>query len=280
MKFKSRFLTFTTFALLAGAVSAQVAPTKAVLESGKLSIASSLSYAPFEYVDEKGAPAGLDIELAQASANVLGVKLDIVTMPFASQIPALASGRIKVAWATFSVKEERLRQVDFVVFLQAGTVLSTLPAKAAQFKSADDLCGQTIAVQSGTAADFTADKLSARCTGAGRKAISKSIYPDQKDIIQAVLTGRAIGRLDDSTASGYYQTSSGGKLVVAPGQYDVLPLGIAVPKGDKETADMMRRALQRLMDDGTYARILDKYGVSLARVTAATVITSMDQLQK
>ncbi len=278
MQFKSRFLAFTAFSLLSGALHAQIAPTKEVRESGKLSIASSLSYAPFEYVDEKGAPAGLDIELAQASANALGVKLDIVTIPFAAQIPALASNRVKVAWATFSVKEERLRQVDFVVFLQAGTVLSTLPAKAAQFKTADDLCGQTIAVQSGAAADFTADKLSARCTAAGRKAISKAIYPDQKDIIQAVLTGRAIGRLDDSTASGYYQASSGGKLVVVPGQYDVLPLGIAVPKGDKETAEMMRRAIQGLIADGSYGRILDKYGVSLARVTAATVITRMDQL--
>lgn len=260
------------------ALSAELPLTSDVRESGALSIASGLDYAPFEYTDEKGDPAGMDVELAHAAADLMGVKLDLKRIPFASQIPALTAGRIKVAWATFTVKEDRLKQVDFVTFLKSGTVAAVLPENLSKFQNQDSLCGAKVAVQTGSAADFTTDKLSGECTKAGKSAIDKIIYPEQKDTIQAVLTGRADVRLDDSTAAGYYQKTSGGKLVVAPGVYDVLPLGVAVPKGDAATAEMMRVTLQTLIDNGTYAAILEKYGMSLAAVEKSRIITSVDQI--
>ncbi|TPI10458.1 ABC transporter substrate-binding protein [Mesorhizobium sp. B4-1-3] len=276
---KRVFLT-AAFAALAvyPALSAELRLTGDVKNSGTLSIASGLDYAPFEYTDEKGEPAGLDVELANAAAKLMGVKLDLKRIPFASQIPALTAGRIKVAWATFTVKEDRLKQVDFVTFLKSGTVAAALPENVSKFQGQDSLCGAKVAVQTGSAADFTADKLSGECTKAGKPAIDKAIYPEQKDTIQAVLTGRADVRLDDATAAGYYEKTSGGKLVIAPGVYDILPLGVAVPKGDVATAEMMRAALQALIDNGTYKPILEKYGMSLAAVEKSRIITSVDQI--
>ncbi|MCO5164585.1 MAG: transporter substrate-binding domain-containing protein [Mesorhizobium sp.] len=80
------------------AFSQDVIVTPDVKEAGKLTIASSLAYAPFEFVDAGGAPAGLNIELADAVSKALGVKLDIVTIPFPATIPAIVSGRVKVGW--------------------------------------------------------------------------------------------------------------------------------------------------------------------------------------
>ena len=259
-------------------LSAELPLTSDVKDTGTLSIASGLDYAPFEYADENGDPAGMDIELVQAAAKLMGVKLDLKRIPFASQIPALTAGRIKVAWATFTVREDRLKQVDFVTFLKSGTVAAVLPENLSKFQSKQSLCGAKVAVQTGSAADFTTDKLSGECTKAGKPAIDKAIYPEQKDTIQAVLTGRADARLDDSTAVGYYQKTSGGKLVVAPGVYDILPLGVAVPKGDAATAEMMRATLQTLIDNGTYAPILKKYGMALAAVEKSRIISSVDQI--
>lgn len=186
-------------------LSAEIPIIDSVKTSGMLTIASGLDYAPFEFVDAGGRPAGLDIDLANAAAKLIAVKLDIQRIPFASQIPALAAGRVKVAWATFTVKEDRLKQVDFVTFLQSGTVVMVLPDKKGSISSARDLCGLRVAVQTGSAADFTADKLSEDCQKSNYAKIEKFIYPEQKDTIQAVLTGRADARLDDSTAAGYYQ---------------------------------------------------------------------------
>lgn len=262
------------------ALAADLPLTDDVKSSGTLSIASGLDYAPMEFTDEKGEPTGLDIELAHAVAKRMGVKLDLKRIPFASQIPALTANRVKVAWATFTVREDRLKQVDFVTFLKSGTVGAVLPENAAKYKTKDDFCGIRIAVQTGSSADFTTDKLSDECTKAGKSAIQKMIYPEQKDTIQAVLTSRADMRFDDTTAAGYYEKTSGGKLIVVPGVYDVLPLGVAVPKGDEATAEMMRAALQAVIDDGSYKAILDKYGMSVAAVEKTRIITSVDQISE
>ncbi|WP_244649552.1 ABC transporter substrate-binding protein [Neoaquamicrobium sediminum] len=285
-KGNSMKLTFVSFAAVMSSAVALTAPTfagdlpktQSVRDTGKLSIANGLAYAPFEFVDTAGKPAGLDIELAEASAKALGVELDITTIPFSSQITALASGRVSIAWSTFSVTEERLKQVDFVTFLSSATVLMTTAENAGRFKSKDDLCGASIAVQTGSIADFAADKLSAECEAAGKAKIEKSIYPEQQDTIQAVSTGRAIGRFDDSTAAGYLETESKGKFVVVPGSYFPTPLGLAVAKGDKETAEMMRATLQQLMDDGTYKGIVDKYNMSTSATDKSIIITDPSQI--
>ncbi|AGS24400.1 ABC transporter substrate-binding protein [Rhizobium etli] len=269
---------FFAAALVQNAVGAEIPLIDSVKSSGTLSIASGLDYAPFEFVDPNGQPAGLDVDLANAAAKLISAKLDIQRIPFASQIPSLAAGRVKVAWATFTVKEDRLRQVDFVTFLQSGTVAMVLPDKRDSISGAHSLCGMRVAVQTGSAADFTADKLSESCTKSNLPKIEKLIYPEQKDTIQAVLTGRADARFDDSTAAGYYEQTSKGKLVVAPGVYDILPLGVAVQKGDKATAEMMQAIFQQLIANGEYKAILDKYGMSLAAVEKSRIITSVNEI--
>ncbi|AZO68064.1 ABC transporter substrate-binding protein [Mesorhizobium sp. M6A.T.Cr.TU.016.01.1.1] len=262
------------------ALSQGLPKNEEVRATGKFKISNSLAYAPFEYVDEAGKPVGLDIELADAVAHALGAELEIVRMPFASQIPSLASERTKVAWATFSVTPERLKQVDFITFLSAATVFVVPAENASKFKSKDDLCGTSIAVQTGSAADFAADKLNEDCKSSGRAEIKKSIYPEQKDAIQAVLTERVVGRLDDSTAAGYYASESNGKMVVVPGSYFPTPLGVAVAKGDSASAEMMRAVLQKVMDDGTYEKIIDKFNMATSAVSKSEIITSADQLPK
>ncbi|PBI87743.1 putative ABC transporter arginine-binding protein 2 precursor [Variovorax boronicumulans] len=273
--------TAVTLSCVSTLTMSQALPKNSEVKStGKLRITNTLSYAPFEFADEAGNPAGLNIELAKAAASALGVELEVSRQPFPSQIPGLAAGRTKVAWASFTVTSERLKQVDFVTFLRAGTVLLVPTEKAVNFKTKDDLCGAQVAVQSGAAADFAADKISAECKSKGKEAIKKAIYPDQKEAIQAVVTGRVVGRLDDATAGSYYASRSAGKMVVVPGEYSPLPLGVAVAKGDTESAEMMRAVLQRLMDDGSYKAIINKYGMGLAAIEKSVVVTSAEQLPK
>lgn len=269
---------FFALTLAQNAFAAEIPLTDSVKSSGTLTIASGLDYAPFEFVDADGQPAGLDVDLANAAAKLISAKLDIQRIPFASQIPALAAGRVKVAWATFTVKEDRLKQVDFVTFLQSGTVAMVLPGKKGSISGAQSLCGLRVAVQTGSAADFTADRLSEECVKSNLAKIEKVIYPEQKDTIQAVLTSRVDARFDDATAAGYYEQTSKGKLVVEPGVYDVLPLGVAVQKGDTATAEMMQGIFQELIANGTYKTVLDKYGMSLAAVEKSRIITSVDQI--
>jgi polar amino acid transport system substrate-binding protein len=266
------------FAGSAAAKDLPVAPT--IKQAGILTISGNLAYAPFGYLDAAGKPAGMDVDLANAATDALGVKLDIIPIPFANMIPSLVSGRTSVAWTTFSVTPERLKQVDFVTYLSASTVFVTTAEKAQKFPSKESLCGSEIAVQTGSMANDVIERLSDECRKEGRPVIRKAIYPEQKDTIQAVLTGRVDGRLDDSTAAAYLETQTKGRLKVTPGAYFPTPIGIAVKKGDTATAEMMRATFQHLIDNGTYGTILKKYNMSGSAITKSQIISNAAQIQQ
>ncbi|MBB3931952.1 polar amino acid transport system substrate-binding protein [Kaistia hirudinis] len=263
-----------------GAFAAEVAKSPEVAESGTLVIANTLDYAPFEYLDADGKQTGIIVELAQAVADKVGAKLDIQRTPFPSMIPGLAAGRFKIAWETFSANPERLKQVDFVMFLKAGIAASTSPEKVASFTGDHPLCGKRVGVSAGTASDFLVDKLNEECKAANLPAIEKSVFNASTDMVQGVLSDRIDARLDDATASSYFEVTSGGKLVVLPTLYEVAPLGLAVAKGDKPTQDMMVAALAELFKDGTYQKILDKYGMGKYAIKEPYLVDSMDKLRQ
>ena len=268
-----------TLALAATAAMAQDVPkSPEVTATGKLTIANTLEYAPFEFIDESGAQAGVNIELAAAVAEAMGVELEVVRMPFPSMIPGLAADRFRIAWETFSPTEERLAQVDFVMFLKSGLVVSTTPDKKDGFTGDHPLCGKRIGVIGGTVSDFLVDKLVEDCAAQGLEVLDKKVFLEGKDVIQAALSDRIDGKMDDATASGYYEVTSGGQMIVLPGLYDEAPLGIAVTKGDADTAAMLEAGLNLLIADGTYKAVMEKYGLGSAMIDKAFIVDSADDV--
>ena len=259
--------------------AAEIAKSTDVKQSGTLAVANTLDYAPFEYLDADGKQTGIIIELAGEVAKLVDAKLDVQRTPFPSMIPGLAAGRFKIAWETFSATPERLKQVDFVMFLKAGLAVSTSPDKKASFSGDTPLCGKRIGVSAGSASDFLVDKLSKECTDKGQAAIEKSVFNSSTDIVQAVLSDRVDARMDDATASSYFEVTSKGQLVVLPTLYDVAPLGMAIAKDDKETADMMVAALAELFKNGTYKAILDRYGMGAYAIKEPYFVGTMDALR-
>ncbi|TPL94592.1 ABC transporter substrate-binding protein [Mesorhizobium sp. B2-3-10] len=282
----NRYLRMTSLALalsttVGGGVSkaADVPKSAEVKESGTLAVANTLDFAPFEYLDADGKQTGIIVELAGEVAKLVDAKLDIQRTPFPSMIPGLAAGRFKIAWETFSATPERLKQVDFIMFLKAGLAVSTSPDKKASFSGDMPLCGKRIGVSAGSASDFLVDKLGKECTDKDQKAIEKSVFNSSTDIVQAVLSDRVDARMDDATASSYFEVTSKGQLVVLPTLYEVAPLGMAIAKDDKQTADMMVAALAELFKNGTYKAILEKYGMGAYAIKEPYFVGTMDALR-
>jgi polar amino acid transport system substrate-binding protein len=262
------------------AIAAEIPKSPEVTQTGALAIANTLDYAPFEYLDADGKPSGIIVELASKVAALVGAKLDMQRTPFPSMIPGLAAGRFRIAWETFSANPDRLKQVDFVMFLKAGLAASTTPEQVASFSGANPLCGKRVGVSAGTASDFLVDKLDGDCKAAKLPEIQKSVFSASTDIVQAVLSGRVDARIDDATASSYFEVTSKGKLVVLPTIYDVAPLGLAVAKGDTATEAMIVAALSELFKNGDYQKTLDKYGMGKYAIHEPYVVDAMDKLRK
>ena len=99
------------------------------------------------------------------------------------------------------------------------------------------------------------------CTDAGKPAIQALRYDNQDDATNAVILGKADALSADSPVTLYAISKSSGKLQAAGKAFEVAPYGIPVAKGSKLTP-VLQKTVQALIDDGTYGKILDKWGVA------------------
>ncbi len=117
----------------------------------KLIIGMELAYPPFEMTDEKGAPSGVSVDLAQALGKYLGREVQIENTPFDGLIPALKTRKIDLIISSMTATPERARSIDFSdPYLKTGLCL--LVGKNSTVQSIQDLDqpGKVVAVKQGT----------------------------------------------------------------------------------------------------------------------------------
>jgi len=104
----------------------------------------------------------------------------------------------------------------------------------------------------------------------GKPAIQALRYDTQDDATNAVILGKADALSADSPVTLYAISKSNGKLQEAGKTFDEAPYGLPVKKDSKLTP-VLQKAVQALIDDGTYKKILDKWGVADGAVESAEV---------
>src|SRR5947209_17222914 len=98
----------------------------AVKSKGTLSVAADASYAPNEFIGPDGHTViGMDADLANALAGVMGLKANVVNASFDSIIPGLASGKYDLGASSFTDTKAREKTVDFVDYFVAGETFYT-----------------------------------------------------------------------------------------------------------------------------------------------------------
>jgi polar amino acid transport system substrate-binding protein len=243
-------------------------------DSGTIVVGSDIAYAPMEYYDTDGTTVlGLDKDLTDALSEQLGVSFEWNNATFDGLITQLKSDRIDVAISGMSDTPERQKEVDFVDYYQAGAMLLVQKGNPEGLKSMADLCGQTVAVQRGTTQEGYAQEQSKKCESDGKQPIKLLSFDRETEAMLQVKSGRAVSGMQDYPVAAYNaRTSGGGKdFEVVGDQIQAGPLGIAVGKDNAELRDVLQKALQAVIDDGTYEEILKKYDVPLGAVDEATV---------
>lgn len=239
-----------------------------IAKTGKLVIATSPNYPPNEFKDGAGKPIGWSIELDDALAAKLGLTAEIRVASFDNIIPGIVGGTIDIGSSSFTDTLKREQQVDFVNYYSAGTRWASAAGKSVDPKNA---CGLTVAVQATTLQDtvmLPAD--SAACVALGKAPIKKLPYETQDSAINAVVLGRADAVIGDSPGILYAIVKTKGKLQKAGDMAKAVPYGIAVGKNSSLTK-AVQRAMQSMVDDGTYAKILNKWGVGDGGIAKITI---------
>lgn len=243
-------------------------------QSKEIVVGSDIAYAPMEYYDTDGTTVlGLDKDLSDALSDQLGVAFVWKNATFDGLITQLRSGRIDIVMSGMSDTAERQQEVDFVDYYRAGAMLLVKKGNPGGLASMADLCGRTVAVQRGTTQEGYAQEQSTRCEAEGAEPIELLSFDRETEAMLQVESGRADAGLQDYPVASYNARTSGGgdDFEVVGEQIEAGPLGIAVGKEDTELRDAIQQALQAIIDDGTYERLLEKYEVPLGAVDEPTV---------
>jgi len=243
----------------------------AIESKGTLKVAADATYAPNEFIGPNGrSVVGMDADLANALAGVMGLKVSMVNATFDSIIPGLASRKYDLGMSSFTDTKEREKVVDFVTYFSAGTSFYVKASGGPTINTLADLCGRTVAVEKGTtqAADATAQ--GKKCKAAGKAAVKVLVFPDQNGANLALSSGRAQVGMADSPVAAYQVKQARGLFKLVGKPYATAPYGIAVPKGSGMTKPLLD-ALKLLVTNGRYRAILTKWGIQEGAISSPTI---------
>jgi polar amino acid transport system substrate-binding protein len=245
-----------------------------IRQKGALTVATNATYPPDEYfASDNTTIIGFDPDLAAAASKILGLKLTFANTAFDDIIPGLQAGHFDFAWSSATATTQRQQQVNFVTYIKAGVGFLVPSGSTVHIHGLSDLCGLTVAVEAGSLEDTTATAQSQQCTAAGKKAIALQRYQSEDQNLLALTSGRAQVSTAGSQIIPYLVRQSQGKLKSVGAAYDLAPLGIEFPKSAPiGLARAFQAALNKMIADGAYGRILAKWGEQKGAVTQAQIL--------
>ncbi|GAA1848048.1 ABC transporter substrate-binding protein [Microlunatus capsulatus] len=236
-----------------------------IRDAGVIKVGTDASYAPNEFLAGDGKTVqGMDVDVFNAVAAKLGVRAEFQPADFSSIITGVQGGKYDVGVSSFTINDERKQQVNMVSYFSAGTQWATAAGNPESI-DADNACGKTIAVQTGTVQET--DDLPARQEQCGDDKIEVLQFKGQDQATSAVVTGKADAMLADSPVVAYAVKQSAGKLETLGDIYEAAPYGYVVPKEETGFADALAAALEAVQADGSYEAALTKWGVEQGAVT-------------
>jgi ABC-type amino acid transport substrate-binding protein len=242
-----------------GAVPSIAATVPAdVRESGRLVVGVNVPYPPNEFRDAYGEIVGFDVDLMKAVTRTLGLVPEFRQTAFESVLPSVQSGAFAAGMSSITDTVDREKTVDFVTYLEAGTLWAQ---RTGATVDPTDACGLRVGVAYSVIQET--DELPAKsraCVAAGRPPVHKVVFTEQDDVTAALLAGDVDAMSADSPVTGFAIKTSGGALEPAGEVFDSAPYGWPVAKGSA-LAESLRLALRHLMATGEYRTIATMWGV-------------------
>ena len=253
-------------------------PGELLAESTRITVGTESGYPPFEYTNEAGRIVGFEIDLFDAASDRLGLKYTFHDMPWDSLIEELYASNVDVVAAAMSDTAERQIESDFVDYYNDSDAIMVPAGNPEGIKGLQDLCGRPVAVLGGTdPEDYTSQQTALmalnekECKG---KPIAIKLSGTDAEALEQVQAGNADAELTQWSTGVYNAKQVGSGDIFEVGNTEIInptPLGFRFLKGDVELVRAYQAALQSIIDDGTYAKILAKHDLSVGALETATV---------
>lgn len=225
-----------------------------IKESGKITIGVFSDKAPFGYVDENGEYQGYDIYFAERIAKDLGVEVEYVSTDPASRVEYVATGKVDIILANFTVTEERAQQVDFALPYMK-VMLGVVSPDSALVTDLEQLNGKNLIVVKGTTAETYFEK--------NYPEIELQKYDEYADAYNALLDGRGDAFSTDNTEVLAWALSNPGFSVGIDALGNADTIAPAVQKGNTTLLDWLNDEIEALGEENFFHA---DYAATLASV--------------
>jgi polar amino acid transport system substrate-binding protein len=235
-------------AIALAAFTAEARTFEEIQKSGKIVVATEGAFPPFNYF-QGPTLAGFEVDLAEALAHKMGVKLEWRSLAFDALLAGLRQDRWDAVLASFAITPERSKAVTFAgpYYCSGGVIVAKDPA----IKAVKDLQGKTVAVQTGTTYLENVQKL----PGVG----TVKNFPRDTDARAALVNGRVQVWVTDRFVAKQ-ALAADAKAGLHMGEFVfVEKIAPAVQKGNAPLAKALDKALADVMADGTYEKLSKKY---------------------
>lgn len=258
-----------------------------IRSGGVLRAASGIPYAPWEYYDPPSSknPAGFDYDLSQAIGAKLGIKVLFVNVPFDSIILSIKGGQNDMIISAMYDNLDREGQgISFVDYAYDGTSILVKKGNPDGISNLDSLAGRTVTVLRGSTQQVLLESLNKTFKSSGKQQMKILSLPGSPEGLLAVSGGKSAAQVTDHSQAEYIaRTTSAGKAFevlrdpAAPHGYEPAIVGIGIVKTNSQLVTAVQKALQALIDEGSYQKIIAKYGllpVQSAQVNQAANVAS------
>jgi polar amino acid transport system substrate-binding protein len=248
-------------------------PAGATASPGVLALAADFAAAPNQFIRPDGTRDGLNVDMCGALAEKLGAKLEWTNLAFPGLVPGLQAKRFDGLCTAIFINPDRLRIMNMVPYVAWGEGLMvpanatlgackpTMGDAASYVPCFDELSGKTVAVAAGGTTNNNLKAQSDRLVAAGKAAITIRAFDTNADAIQAVASRQAdAGYLNDPQGAFFANRTPGYKIAWAG--FASNQLALATLKENPGLADAFVAGLEAMKADGSYQKILEKWGVA------------------
>lgn len=236
----------------------------AIKSSGVLDLgtteATGDSGLPHGGTDSAGNQIGLDVDIRNAVARILGVKLKTEFGTFDTIVPGTQSGKYDLGQDNFAVTSERLQAVDFATYLKDGqSFLTTSDNSLDKVTKLTDICGHTVSTTSGSSFQQILESGAGECAKAGKKPYKVQYFSDADAIILGLQNGKTDLYFGPTLSLKYLQAHQPNLKYL--GELSLTDVGFVVAKGSP-LGPLLVDAVNELIKNGEYGKIFDKWGVA------------------
>lgn len=238
-----------------------------ITASGSLIVGTSPGIVPFTYRAADGAVTGADIDLMRAIAERLGLVIQIEETTFDGVLDGVAEGSYDVGASGIFNTEARRERFAFIDYLRGGTQWAV--PKGSDVEPGSDCGLRLLAIADSVQATVDIPGRSRACTQQGEPPVTLTQVTSSGEAGALLLRGEADAFVTDAPVIAQLVGASKGRFVTAGAAYDPQTYGLAVSRDAEGLREAMELALASMIEDGTYARIVGKWGIADGAISLA-----------